>query len=150
MKKTEKTTKERFKACVSSYLILEKDNKVLLHLRQNTGYADGCYSLVAGHIDGNEPASLAMAREAKEEAGIIINPQDLQVMHIMHRISDRENIDIFFHCKKWEGEIKNMEPHKCGELLFADKDNLPKNTLEYVKKAISNTNSKIFYSELGW
>jgi len=142
--------KERFKLCVSTYLFLEKEDKILLHLRQNTGYADGNYSLVAGHLDGNETATQAIIREAKEEANIIINPEDLKVVHIMHRTSDRENIDIFFSCKKWTGEIKNLEPHKCGGLTFASKNNLPENTLEYVKIALSNEKSGQFYSELGF
>ena len=142
--------KERFKACVSSYLFLEQDGKILLYLRQNTGYADGYYSLVAGHLDGNETATQAMIREAKEEANITIAPEDLQVVHIMHRVSDRENIDIFFTCKKWDGEIKNLEPHKCGELCFANKSNLPEKTLEYIKIALKKANSGIFYSELGF
>jgi len=142
--------KERFKACVNVYLILEKEDTLLLYLRQNTGYADGQYSLVAGHIDGNEPASFAMAREAKEEIGIDINPKDLKVVHTMHRITDRENIDIFFSCSKWSGEIQNIEPHKCGELLFAPKHNLPQNTLEYIKTAINNSNINKSFCEFGW
>ncbi|MFC1841501.1 NUDIX domain-containing protein [Candidatus Dependentiae bacterium] len=142
--------KERFKAHVSSYLFLEKDKKILLYLRENTGYADGYYSLVAGHLDGNETATEAMIREAKEEAGIIISPNNLHVVHIMHRMSDRENIDIFFSCKKWEGTVQNVEPHKCGGLEFFDKNKLPEKTMEYIKTALSHSNSGIFYSELGF
>ena len=55
---------ERSKASVNAYLILEKDGMVLLGLRKNTGYQDGMYSLVAGHIEDNESATTGMCREA--------------------------------------------------------------------------------------
>ena len=79
--------KERSKASVSTYLILEKDGMVLLGLRKNTGYQDGMYCLVSGHVEDNEAATTAMCREAKEEIGIDINPHDLKIVLIMHRKS---------------------------------------------------------------
>ena len=45
---------KRFKLILSVYLILVKDGKTLLLRRTNTGYEDGNYGLVAGHVDGNE------------------------------------------------------------------------------------------------
>jgi len=142
--------KERFKARIAVYLFLEKDDKILLHLRKNSGFADGLYSLVAGHLDGNEPTMQAMIREAKEEAGIDIQPEDLHVSHVMHFTEKDEYFNIFMTCKKWSGEIKNCEPNKCGELLFADKNNLPENTLECVKAALENIKEGKFFSEFGW
>ena len=64
--------KERFKLIPTSHLILIKDNKILLSRRFNTGYEDGKYSVVAGHLDGNETFIQAMVGEAREEAGIAI------------------------------------------------------------------------------
>jgi len=64
---------------------LIKDNKILLYLRQNTGFADGFYSLVAGHVDGNEKVRSSMITEAKEEVGIVILPEDLEITCVMHK-----------------------------------------------------------------
>ena len=51
--------KKRFKLIPSVYIILVKDGKTLLLRRQNTGYEDGNYGLVAGHADGDESARAA-------------------------------------------------------------------------------------------
>lgn len=76
---------ERFKLVTAVHLILIEDKKILLQKRYNTGYEDGNYSIVAGHIDGNESVIKAMQREALEEAGIKIKEEDLEIVHVMHR-----------------------------------------------------------------
>ncbi len=46
--------------------------EVLLHLRQNTGYMDGHWDFAgSGHVDENETARQAVARECREELGIM-------------------------------------------------------------------------------
>jgi len=137
-------------ASVSSYLILRKGNEILLGLRQNTGYSDGMWSFPAGHVEEGEPASLAMVREAKEEIGVRIAAQDLKTVHIMHRQSNRWNIDIFFTCSKWEGEIENKEPAKCARLEFFPLNALPDPLVGYNRQALQSIENQIFYSEPGW
>jgi len=63
--------KERFKITPAVYLVLMKENKILLSQRYNTGYFDNHYSFPAGHLDGEETLKQAMVREAKEETGIV-------------------------------------------------------------------------------
>ena len=75
--------KERFTSRVAVYLVLTKNDQVLLTLRQNTGFADGLYSLASGHVDEGETIKHAMIREAKEEIGILIKPDDLKFVHAM-------------------------------------------------------------------
>lgn len=94
--------KERAKASVNAYLILEKDGMVLLGLRKNTGFQDGMYCLVSGHVEEDEPATIAICREASEEIGIEINPPDLKTVLTMHRKSNRNNIDLFMRCASWK------------------------------------------------
>lgn len=135
----------------ASYLFLLKDNKTLILKRQNTGYEDGNYSLVAGHVDEGETFTDAVIREAYEEANIILKPQNLKVIHVMHRKSlDSIRVDVFFTATSWEGEIINKEPKKCSELIWIDIKKLPENTILYIREAIKNIQNKIFYSEIGW
>lgn len=142
--------KKRATASVSSYLILRRDDEILLGLRKNTGYCDGLWSFPAGHAEEGEPASDAMAREAEEELGIQIDPTHLQAVHVMHRQSNRWNIDIFFTCTKWKGEITNKEPEKCEKLSFFPLSALPNNLVEYNSQVLNHLNSGNFYSESGW
>ncbi len=146
--------KERHKIIPASYLVLIKDNKILLQRRFNTGYEDGKYSMIAGHVDKGETYTKCVIREVKEEAGILLKPEDLKVIHIMHRNSgtkeNNERVDVFFIAEKWDGEIKNKEPYKCDDLSWFDLNNLPENVIPYIKQAIGCIKNKIFYSEHGW
>lgn len=142
--------KERFKLIVDVHLLLIKDGKIVLLKRANTGYEDGKYGLIAGHADGNETASEAMVREAREEAGIEINPQDLEFKLVMHRKTDREQVGFFFMARQYSGEPHNAEPHKCSELDWFDINNLPENIIPYIRKSIELLNSGINYYEFGW
>ena len=146
--------KERHQNIPASYLVLIKDNKVLLQRRFNTGYQDGKYSMVAGHVDKRETFTEAIIRETKEEAGIELKSENLKVAHVMHRNSgteeNNERVDVFFVADKWDGEIENKEPHKCDDLSWFELDNLPDNAIPYIKQAIDCIKNKIFYSEHGW
>jgi len=136
---------------VAVHLFLRKDNNILLLRRFNTGYEDGNYSVIAGHIDGGEDVSTAMIREAKEEAGINILPDNLKIVQVMHRKkSDEERIDCFFICDNWTGTIEIMEPDKCDELLWVHIDKLPNNTIDYIRAAVDNYKSDISFSIFGW
>lgn len=142
---------DRFKLVVAVHLILIENGKILLLRRYNTGYEDGNYSVVAGHIDGNESVIKAMQREALEEAGISINEEDLKIVYAMHRkAKDRESIDYFLLCEKYTGEIRIVEKDKCDELEFYDLDKMPINLIPYVKKAIEDYRNNIHFSVYGW
>ncbi|USN87391.1 MAG: NUDIX domain-containing protein [Candidatus Nomurabacteria bacterium] len=138
--------------CVGSvYLLLIKDNKILLGRRFKTGFMDGFYGVPAGHIENAETAKEGCARETKEEIGIDIKPEDLEVVHVMYRDNKKDvRVDFFMTTKSYKGEIKNCEPHKCDGLDWFDLDNLPDNTIDFMKAGIENYRNNITYSEFGW
>lgn len=142
---------ERFSMRAAVYLILLKGDHVLLSRRFNTGWMDGNYSLVSGHIDGNESVSNSMIREAEEEAGIKISKEDLHPATVVHRrSSDQEYMDFFFVAKKWMGEPKIKEFDKCDDLSWFPLDKLPVNILPHVANAIKNYQYKVPFFESGW
>jgi len=123
------------------YLVLIREERILLLRRYQTGYEDGNYSLVAGHEE-------AMIREAEEEAGIEIDYENLGVVHVMHRkIEKKKRIAFFLQPRKWRNEPENREPDKCDDLSWYPLARLPKNIIPYIREALKNIKEGTRYSE---
>ena len=141
---------DRFMLISAVHVFLVRDHKILLLRRFNTGYEDGKYSVIAGHLDGDEQVKTAGIREAREEVGIEIPSQDLQVVGVMHRKSSDERIDFFLATASWSGQIVNSEPDKCDELVWHDLDEQPMNVIPYVQRALDNYRRGIWFDSFGW
>lgn len=141
---------KRFKIGTTVHLLLIQKNNILMQRRFNTGFEDGNYSVIAGHINGKETIRQAMIREAKEEASLKINLNDLKVVHVMHRQGLIEKVDFFLQAEKWFGEPIIAEPNKADDLQWFSLNSLPENTVGYVRAALENIEKNLFYSEYGW
>ena len=142
---------DRFKLIPDVHVFLIKDDyQVLLLRRCNTGFEDGSYSVVAGHVEADEAITSAAIREAKEEVGIEIRRDDLHVVGVMHRRSDEERVSFFLTASTWTGDIVNAEPDLCDDLSWHSLDDLPPNTIPYLEQALRNYQAGIFYDEFGW
>lgn len=140
----------RFKLACAVHLFLRRGNEVLLLRRFQTGYEDGNYSVIAGHLDGDEEVVAAAVREAREEAGIELDPADVQVVGVMHRRSNDERVDFFVTASRWAGVVTNMEPDKCDDLSWFDLDELPPNVIPYVWRALANYRQGAWFDSYGW
>lgn len=76
---------ERFKlfGCVISLIM--RDNKILMILRKNKPDA-GNYNLVGGRMEEGETVKQAIIREAKEEVGLVLKEEDIEIVSSLHRI----------------------------------------------------------------
>lgn len=135
---------------VAVHLFLIRGDEVLLLRRANTGYEDGSYSVIAGHLDGGEEIVAAAVREAREEASISIARSAISVVGVMHRRASDERIDFFVAASTWAGEIVNAEPHKCDELSWHSLDALPANTIPYIRRALANYRRGVWFDSYGW
>ncbi len=144
---------EKHKARLASFVILERDGKILLTRRFNTGYADGQYQMPSGHVELNEYPIEAAIREAKEEVGVDIDMQDLEFVHASYRINQADAsgdyVDFFFKTTKWTGEPVNAEPEKCDELMWVSLTELPANTVLAVREVIESIRKGIPFSQIG-
>lgn len=135
----------------SVHLLIESDDQLLMLQRQNTGFEDGNWSVVAGKIDAEEDMLSTVQREAKEEVGITIKRDQIEVVGVLHRYSETLNwVDFFVRISEWEGSIYNAEPDKCSALEWYAKDQLPINTIDYVQKVIAKNEPTMWYDSFGW
>jgi 8-oxo-dGTP diphosphatase len=141
---------ERFKLVPESHLFLVRDERILLLRRCKTDYEDGKYSVIAGHMEDGETAREAICREALEEIGIELTPDDLTFAQVVHRADRGQRIGLFFSAFRWRGEPRNMEPHKADDLRWFPLDELPDNMVPYVRTAIERWRIGAFYGESGW
>ena len=143
------TPRTRFTVPLAVHLFLLRDVEILLLRRFDTGYEDGNYSVIAGHLDGGEEVLSAMSREAREEAGIeLVNAEVTGVMH--RRAGDGERIDFFVVSHEWRRAVVNRETEKCDELRWVPVSALPGNTVPYVAAAVDAWRAGKWFSSFGW
>ena len=115
----------------AAYLYLLDGDRVLLQLRQNTGFMDGHWAAgAAGHIELHETAAACALREAKEELGLVLSVGELEPLTVMQRTDGTDDpveqrVDWFFVARRWTGEPRVCEPRKCAELRWHELTRLP-------------------------
>ena len=104
-------------------LIQREDGKVLFLKRAKTkSFLPGCFCLPCGHHDGGEKIEEGMARELKEEVGLVVNPADIELVGVGHNKTPQDLLEAFnfmFLIKKWQGEPQNMEPESADGLMLS-------------------------------
>lgn len=114
-----------------SYVLFRRGERVLLQLREGTGFMDGYWATAAaGHVEAGESVVEAAVREAEEELGVLLTSEDLAPLTTLHRRHEgghavASRIDFFFECSTWQGEPRIMEPTKASRLGWFHLDDLP-------------------------
>ncbi len=130
-----------------AHLYIVQDHTLLLMRRCNTGYQDGRYGLVAGHVEPREDFIDAIVRETREEVGLIVAPNALEIVHVRYRLKTGDDrIAGFARARDWQGEPRIMEPDKCDDLQWFPLDDLPENMVPYVRQCITYIEQGIYYS----
>jgi 8-oxo-dGTP pyrophosphatase MutT (NUDIX family) len=134
------------KLTLKTRLILYNRGSIMLlkQVRPN----GGDYTFVGGNIESSEFAKQALVREAFEEAGIVIHPDDLRLAHVLHK-KDRtgQRIILYFKTAVWQGELRNREPHKFKEAAWFSLDALPKNLSGTARHVLKMYRKGEMYSE---
>ncbi|MFF5922552.1 NUDIX domain-containing protein [Streptomyces flavochromogenes] len=143
---------------VGVHLYLERDGQVLLGRRHpDSAYAGGSWHALAGHCEA-ESATACLVREAYEEAGLVIDREDLELVHTVH-LADRPGegaagrpprIQLFFRARRWEGDPELREPDKCLAWQWWNPKDLPEPIVPYTRAAIEGVRAGRTYTETGW
>ncbi len=136
---------------ISVYILVRQGSSILLLHRKNTGWQDNQWSLPAGRHDGGQPLPEAAARELLEETGLIVQPENLEMVHLQHHKSGRDSkewLGIFFSASDWISTPTLLEPDKHDDLAWFEE--LPATMVDYVRQAVENIDLGIGFSSLGW
>ena len=108
------------------------------------------YDLVGGKAEKGETLHAAVARETFEEIGVVVNPENLEFIHVLHRKDIDELVVFFFVTTEWSGEPFNKEPHKHDDLRWFPLDQLPQNIIPGASNVIKSITQNHYYSHYGF
>ncbi|HLP93682.1 MAG TPA: NUDIX domain-containing protein [Saprospiraceae bacterium] len=129
-------------------LILEDKGK-LLFLRQ-TKRNGGRYTLIGGNVEEQEFAREALAREAREEASIHVEPEDLVLVHTLHRHKLQKNetlLVLYFKALRFSGEPESMETKKFKDVAWFSPNELPDEVSKPTRHVLQCIKDGDIYSE---
>ena len=135
---------------IDLHLVLMRDGCVLMGVRRNTAFAAGQYHVPAGHLEIDETIVDGVIREAMEETGIELRPEDIELAYVMHFHGESDRLSLFFTADHWSGEIENREPQKCAGWEWIPIADFPPNTVPYAKQAITDLVAGKRLGLFGW
>lgn len=139
----------------SCYLILENEagEWFFVH-RANTGYQDGKWGLPGGHVKENEPMHIAAAREALEEVGVEVDPDDIKLVFVMQRNKVTESIDdrvdFYFKASSWKGTPHNAEPAIHDDARWLSPSDSSEPFMDFIGASAKHILSDKQFATFGW
>ncbi|MFE1771441.1 NUDIX domain-containing protein [Streptomyces sp. NPDC059008] len=139
---------------IGVHLYLENsEGEVLLGLRHpDSAYAGSTWHFLAGHCE-QESAVACLVREAQEEAGLVIDPCDVEYAHAVHLVDapgTRPRMQMVFRARRWAGVPAIREPDKCLNWSWWRPEALPEPIVPYTRAAIEAILEGRHYTEMGW
>ena len=113
--------------------------RLLLGRRDGTRYAAGLWNPPGGRVEPGEHLAHAAAREAREEVGLHVRPQDLECLGVARYdtaglAGPARGVDFFFLTRTWTGEPRALE--NTSEIGWYAPDALPDDSLPWLPAAV--------------
>jgi ADP-ribose pyrophosphatase YjhB (NUDIX family) len=121
----------RRRVVVDVILLLNRNGRILLRERANTGYGDGAYEPPSGELADRETIVETAIRVASA-AGLVIGGENVSLAHVMHDVSGSGRIAFFLSVAGWTGQPASPD---VGWFPLGD---LPTNMLDRVRVALRN------------
>lgn len=135
---------------LAAHVFLVEHGRILLMRRAGRGYADGQLGLPACHVERGRALTASAVGQLADDLGITVAAAGLRPSGTMFRWSREPRIDIFFTAESWAGTPQIREPRKCSELVWADPDALPGDTLDFVATAWADAQEGRTLREFGF
>ncbi len=133
------------------YVIIKNEKWEILFWRRKWSFKNWFFQIIpAWHLELWESIIDCWIKEAKEELWIDINEEDLNIIHMCHRVVEewRVYFDVYLETKKYNWKIKINEIDKCSEIKFIDINNLPDDDfVMYDIEALKQLKEWHFFSE---
>lgn len=95
----------------------------------------------------------SLVREAQEEAGLAVDPADVQLVHVVHVVDSpggQPLMQLVFGARRWKGVPEVREPDKCLTWQRWPPHELPEQLVPYARTAIAGIAEGRIYAEMGW
>lgn len=116
---------------VAAVIVHDKQQGRVLLLQRgpNAKFARGQWDLPVGKSELGEPITETAVREVREETGIVIDPETLQLAHVIHGAWGVESpngfLTVVFVADRWAGQPINAEPSKHAQVCWVDVKSIP-------------------------
>jgi len=98
--------------------------------------------------ENDEFAKSSLIRESKEEADITLKPDNLKLVHILHKKKgENTRVVLYFKSKNWKGEPSALEPKKFKKVQWFPLNKLPENMSPTVEHVFERYKAGEMYSE---
>lgn len=118
------------------------DRVVLLQRGPESRFSPGCWDLPVGKCEAGEPLPSAAVRELREETGLVVEPDDLHLAHVVHGAHgvDAPNgfLTVVLATRRWSGTLRNAEPAKHSAVRWTPVDSLPADTVPPAAEALAH------------
>lgn len=105
------------------------DRVVMLRRGPHAKFGRGLWDVPVGKCDPGEAVPDAAVRELHEETGLVVDPADLRLGHVVHGARGAEApggfLTVVFVTERWSGELVNREPAKHAEARWVPTGDLP-------------------------
>lgn len=129
-----------------AYVLLLREDRVLVARRRGVRYADGSWGLPGGHVERGETLAATAAREAAEEIGVSIRPSELEPAGIFRYVDGGvEGLDMVFRGRSWAGEPRPVQ--ECDAVAWCRPDALPDPVVPWLPRALRQLAEGVWFNE---